>query len=1548
MTAIVILCSASALALAPLFDHSLSYWSYDGPYSVCCGDLDNDNDLDLAVANMASDNGSVLLGNGDGTLSQASGNTSASVHPPVTLLVGPLRIAKRDSIQHAGVSKTYNSHGKLTNIVDEEQNVTLYEYYETLDGVTSLDSTTSRTGGAYLARRISDTEYPAWLGARSDSVFHDLDIGAAGSQSGQNPQTTTIKGEMEYDKRGNATKRIDDRGVVNEYGRKITDGTDTATALVRFDFTPVKNGFPVAVDDDYGATEDVTLVIDAAGGVLANDRDIGGDVLTAVLESDVSNGVLNLNADGSFDYTPNTDFSGVDIFTYRADDGLLTSAVATVTINVKSALDPDAVVILPLDEGSGTVAGDVSGMGNDGTLINGSLFEATTADGSASAVRFDGTDDLIDLGVLDVNGTGLTLAARFNGVTFPGPSKDPRLISKASDVFADDHVFMLSTIESGTAVRLRGRVRVGGVTRTLIATSGDIQVGQWYHAAFTYDGTTMRLYLDGVEVGSTPLSGAVDMDPTMAVAVGGQPVGAGARCFDGLLDDVRILQRALDVNELLSIVGGNKIPVVLDDGPYTVPEGGTHTEAAPGLLANDSDADGGPLSVNTTPVTPPVNGTVTLSAGGGFVYTHDGSETSADSLEYEITDERATATAWVRFDITPVNDAPVAQDDDYQAEQDKPLVVAAAAGVLANDTDEDLDTLEAVLESDVSNGVLNLNADGSFDYTPNNGFNGTDGFTYRARDAGMLTSDLANVEISVQADGSNDPPRIVSGTIAFVKQVVHDQATRTHAVVAADLDADGDLDMAGTSETDGMVYWYENDGNGGFVTHVVDADLVGAYPLHQGDVDLDGDPDLLSCGYYADEIVWYENDGSAQFTRHVVDATADGPHSVVTGDMDNDGDIDLVATHQDYGNAVVWYENDGNEGFILHMIDDDATGAKRAEYADIDGDGDMDVVAGSFYAQEVVWYENDGSENFTKRIIDQPANGTYFVFPVDIDDDDDLDVLGAINLENQVALYINDGSGNFTAQIIDDGAYHVRSVAAADVDGDGDLDPLSANHDENLVAWYENDGAGGFTKRVVDYDAYAPYGVTPIDIDFDGDVDVLTAIKLDNTIAVNYQIRSHLASLATAGGTLVIDAAHLLTADTDDGPAGLTYTLTDAPDWGEIRKNGVMVPEGGTFTQQDINNSLVTYVHDGSASCSDRFDFSVADGGEDGVMPAAGTFAINLPAVIFGHWPLDEGSGIVAGDVSGMGNDGTLVNGAVFEATTGDGSASAVRFDGVDDRIDLGFLDVNGPGFTLAAWFNAVTFPGTSNDPRLISKASSASENDHVFMLGMFRWLRETEWSPPEVRLRGRVRIGGVTTTVIAPMGNLDTGTWYHAALTYDGATLRLYLDGVQVGGATGLSGPVDTAPTMAVAIGGQPPGAGDRFFDGLIDDVRIVQRALTAEELLAIVGTPGVAVVAKDILATSGPNELQPVLYQNRPNPFNPTTVISYELADAGDVELRVYNVRGALVKVLESAYRPAGRHDITWDATNDRGERVASGVYFYQLQTAAFSRTRKMVFLR
>ena len=107
--------------------------------------------------------------------------------------------------------------------------------------------------------------------------------------------------------------------------------------------SPVKPAFadpPVAVDDAYPTDEETPLSV-AAPGVLGNDTDADSDPLNAVLDNTTSNGTLTLNSDGSFNYEPNADFSGIDSFTYFANDGTANSnPAATVTITVNSVNDP--------------------------------------------------------------------------------------------------------------------------------------------------------------------------------------------------------------------------------------------------------------------------------------------------------------------------------------------------------------------------------------------------------------------------------------------------------------------------------------------------------------------------------------------------------------------------------------------------------------------------------------------------------------------------------------------------------------------------------------------------------------------------------------------------------------------------------------------------------------------------------------------------------------------------------------------------------------------------------------------------------------------------------------------------------------------------------------------------------------------------------------------------------------------------------------------------------------------------------------------------------
>jgi len=124
------------------------------------------------------------------------------------------------------------------------------------------------------------------------------------------------------------------------------DGTAPATTVgpttINVTVNPV-NDAPVGVADTYYAQVNGTLNVDAASGVLANDTDVEGTPLTATLGTTTQHGLLDFETDGSFTYTPETDYTGDDTFTYTASDGSLPSGVTTVTIHVMANNPPDAV-----------------------------------------------------------------------------------------------------------------------------------------------------------------------------------------------------------------------------------------------------------------------------------------------------------------------------------------------------------------------------------------------------------------------------------------------------------------------------------------------------------------------------------------------------------------------------------------------------------------------------------------------------------------------------------------------------------------------------------------------------------------------------------------------------------------------------------------------------------------------------------------------------------------------------------------------------------------------------------------------------------------------------------------------------------------------------------------------------------------------------------------------------------------------------------------------------------------------------------------------------
>lgn len=601
----------------------------------------------------------------------------------------------------------------------------------------------------------------------------------------------------------------------------------------------------------------------------------------------------------------------------------------------------------------------------------------------------------------------------------------------------------------------------------------------------------------------------------------------------------------------------NEPPVAADDAYRTDMNVPLVVGSAVGVLSNDGGPEGTPLTAALEDG--PARGALTLNHDGSFSYTPETNFVGSDGFTYRATDGLLVSPpATVTLSVRASNNPPVAADDLYQSAENTALEVSMVEGLLANDTDPEADPLHVVLVSGPVHGALTLNPGGSFEYRPAPGFDGLDSFTYRATD-GALESDTATVTLALS--GLNDPPRFVSGTIAFEKRVIDDQVKQIHSVLAADLDGDGDIDAAATDYVDGVIPWYENDGAGNFTVRLLEDSLAGAYPSHVDDVDGDGDADVLAGGYLADTYTWYRQEGGGAFTRFAIDNAADGAHSIITIDLDGDGDADLLTADQDAG-AINWYENDSMENFSRRLIDNTATGAKRAAAADLDGDGDNDILAASKLDNTIAWFRNDGGGMFIQQFIDLEAEGARTVIPVD-------------------------------------------------VDGDGDPDALAASRADDTIAWYENDGVGNFTRRPIDEGADGAYGVFAVDVDFDNDVDIFSAVRNVHTVALYTQVRAH-AAQATAGGSLVLDGTLLAAEDPDDSPAGLVYTLTTVPVYGELRIDGTVIGVGGMFTQADVDGNRVVYFHFGTSALPDGFAFTLSDGGEDGVGPTSGHVAIEV------------------------------------------------------------------------------------------------------------------------------------------------------------------------------------------------------------------------------------------------------------------------------------------------------------------------------------------------
>ncbi|HIF9397405.1 TPA: retention module-containing protein, partial [Photobacterium damselae] len=515
-------------------------------------------------------------------------------------------------------------------------------------------------------------------------------------------------------------------------------GTDTITVTVNV--TPV-NDAPVG-EDVSAETQEETAV---TGQLTATDVD--GDNLTFKPGSNPENGSVTINADGSWEYVPNTDFNGEDSFTVVVDDGNGGTDTITVTVNVTPVNDA------PVGE-------DVSAETQEETAVTGQLT-ATDVDGDNLTFK-PGSDPTN--GQVTVNPDGsweYVPNSDFNG-------------EDSFTVVVDDGNGGIDTITVTVNVTPVNDAPVGedvsAETQEETAVTGQL-------TATDADGDNLTF-----KPGTNPENGSVTINSDGSWEYVPNPDFNGEDSFTVVVDDGNGGTDTITVT--VNVTPVNDAPVGEDVSAETQEE----TAVTGQLTATDVDGD----NLTFKPGLDPTNGQVTVNPDGSWEYVPNTDFNGEDSFTVVVDDGNGgTDTITVTVNVTPVNDAPVGEDVSAETQEE-----TAVTGQLTA-TDVDGDNLTFKPGTNPENGQVTVNADGSWEYVPNADFNGEDSFTVVVDDGNGGTD---TITVTVNVTPVNDAP--VGEDVSAETQ---EETAVTGQLTATDVDGDNLTFKPGSNPENGSV-----------------------------------------------------------------------------------------------------------------------------------------------------------------------------------------------------------------------------------------------------------------------------------------------------------------------------------------------------------------------------------------------------------------------------------------------------------------------------------------------------------------------------------------------------------------------------------------------------------------------------------------------------------------------------------------------------------------------------------------------------------------------
>jgi hypothetical protein len=585
----------------------------------------------------------------------------------------------------------------------------------------------------------------------------------------------------------------------------------------------------------------------------------------------------------------------------------------------------------------------------------------------------------------------------------------------------------------------------------------------------------------------------IDGGPMQVIAV--TPVAHGTLVITGAGAGVAYTPgpNYVGADEFTYTLNGGAMAVVkisvtpVDDPPIAVADAAaTFEDAGPAfvdVLANDTDVDGGPMMV--VAFTQPAHGTV-AAFQNGVTYQPAANHNGSDAFTYTVNGGQA---ATVAFTVIAVDDPPMAVNDTVTVVQDSS---ANPLGVLANDLDIDAGPISIASITPATNGTVAIApGNAGVTYTPNAGYcnlptgTGPDTFTYTLAPGGST----ATVSVRVACVPSFAPATDTSVGLD------------PHAVVVADFNGDGMLDVATANTASNDVTVLLGLGTGAFAAAAMYPAGANPSALTAGDFSGDGVPDLAITNISSNDVSILINSGAGTFVAAATVAVQFAPTSIAAGDFNTDGRLDLAVTNATSNTvSIVLATGSGTFGVPTHLPT--GTAPQSVAIADLDNDARLDIVVANAGSNTLTVRRGIGNGSFAAPTTVAVGAAPLGVKVGDVNGDGRRDLVVASSTAASVSVLLGTGGAAFAPHTTFATGAGTVDLVLADWNRDGNLDIATANADDATVTILTGSGSGSFGGPVTLVTGPQPSGLATGDLNGDARADLVLAANGSDAVSV--------------------------------------------------------------------------------------------------------------------------------------------------------------------------------------------------------------------------------------------------------------------------------------------------------------------------------------------------------------------------------------------------------------------------------------------------------------